>query len=118
MKGDRVQLEQVVLNLVMNAIDAMREAGSHSKEIVVRSRREGTNEVLVSVEDNGMGIERGFAEKIFDPFFTTKPQGIGMGLSISRSIVESHQGRLWAAPGLRDGAVLLFTVRVDSQEGR
>jgi C4-dicarboxylate-specific signal transduction histidine kinase len=117
-RADRVQLEQVILNLVMNAIDATRELESHSKTIVVRSRREGPNEVLVSVEDNGAGIGPEFAEKIFDPFFTTKPQGIGMGLSISRSIVESHQGRLWSAPGLRDGAILLFTVRIDSKEGR
>jgi C4-dicarboxylate-specific signal transduction histidine kinase len=117
-RADRVQLEQVILNLVMNAIDAMREVESHSKEIVVRSRREGTDEVLVSVEDNGVGIRSEFAEKIFDPFFTTKLQGIGMGLSISRSIVEAHQGRLWCAPGLREGAILLFTVRIDSKEGR
>jgi len=114
-KADRVQLEQVILNLVMNAIDAMRGTENSSRKIVVRSRREGADEVLVSVEDNGIGIGPEFAEKIFDPFFTTKPQGIGMGLSISRSIIESHQGRLWYAPGLRDGAILLFTVRIDSQ---
>jgi signal transduction histidine kinase len=117
-RADRVQLEQVILNLVMNAIDAMRGTSGYSKEIVIRSRTEGLREVLVSVEDSGVGIGPEFAEKIFDPFFTTKPQGIGMGLSISRSIVESHHGRLWAVPGRLEGAILVFTVRIDSQEGR
>jgi C4-dicarboxylate-specific signal transduction histidine kinase len=115
-KADRVQLEQVILNLAMNAIDAMRDTDETRKEIVIRSRREGVKEVLISVEDNGVGIESEFAEKIFDPFFTTKPQGIGMGLSISRSIIESHQGRLWHVPGRPSGAILCFTVRIDSEK--
>jgi C4-dicarboxylate-specific signal transduction histidine kinase len=116
-RADRVQLEQVILNLAMNAIDAMRETDNR-KEVVIRSRREGASEVLVSVEDSGVGIRPEIAEKIFDPFFSTKPQGIGMGLSVSRSIIESHQGRLWCAAGRPDGAILQFTVRIDSQEGR
>lgn len=116
--ADRVQLEQVILNLVMNAVDAMRGTGSSSKEVVIRSHRESSSEVLVSVEDSGVGIAPEIAERIFDPFFTTKPQGIGMGLSVCRSIVESHNGRLWAVPGHAKGAILQFTVRIDSREER
>jgi C4-dicarboxylate-specific signal transduction histidine kinase len=111
-QGDRVQLEQVVLNLVINAVDALRET-TDRKEIAIVSRREGPTEVLVSVEDSGSGISPEIAEKIFDPFFTTKSHGIGMGLSISRSIVESHGGRLWAEPRLPSGAIFQFTLRID-----
>jgi C4-dicarboxylate-specific signal transduction histidine kinase len=111
-KGDRVQLEQVILNLVINAIDAMRETTT-GKEVVIISRMEGSTEVLVSVEDNGIGVSSEIAQKIFDPFFTTKSKGIGMGLSISRSIVEAHGGRLWTGPHRSDGATFQFTLRVD-----
>lgn len=109
-KGDRIQLEQVILNLIINAIDALREA-PHRREIIVRSRPEGSM-VLVTVEDSGRGISTEIMANIFDPFFTTKPQGIGMGLSISRSIVESHGGRLWAEPLLPHGTKFQFTVRI------
>jgi C4-dicarboxylate-specific signal transduction histidine kinase len=109
-KGDRVQLEQVVLNLVINAIDALREARK-TGEVLITSRREGSAEVLVSVEDSGMGVSAEIAGRIFDPFFTTKSHGIGMGLSISRSIVESHGGRLWAESRRLDGAIFRFTIR-------
>ena len=112
--GDRVQLQQVVLNLVMNAIDAMSGITSRPKEILIRSRREGTAGVRITVEDSGVGLTLETAEKVFHPFFTTKPQGIGMGLSISRSIVESHAGRLWAVPRPSGGAVFQFTVPVGS----
>lgn len=115
-RADRVQLEQVILNLIVNAIAAMRESENPVREVVIRSRREGPNEVHVSVQDTGLGIRPEIAERIFDPFFSTKPQGIGMGLSVSRSIVESHQGRLWSEPGVRDGAILQFTFRIDSQQ--
>jgi C4-dicarboxylate-specific signal transduction histidine kinase len=116
-KADRIQLEQVMLNLVMNAIDAVRETSNRPKEVVISSRKEGPTEVLVSIEDSGGGISAETAEKIFDPFFTTKPHGIGMGLSISRSIIESHEGRLWAVPGRPDGAIFQFTIRIGLQEG-
>jgi len=113
-RGDRVQLQQVVLNLVVNAIDAMRESSPASREILIRSQHEGASGIRVSVEDQGPGFTVESTDKIFDPFFTTKPQGIGMGLSISRSIIESHQGRLWAAPGPFGGAIVQFTLPVGS----
>ena len=111
-EADRVQLQQVILNLVINAMDALSEASTPGKEIVIRSRRQGTNELLIVVEDCGAGIRSESFDKIFDPFFTTKPHGIGMGLSISRSIVESHQGRLWASPNPSGGAILQFTLPI------
>src|SRR5581483_4397669 len=107
---DRIQLQQVILNLVMNAMDAFSEGSTPGKKIVIRSRQQGTNELLIAVEDCGAGIRPETLDKIFDPFFTTKPNGIGMGLSISRSIVESHRGRLWASPNPSGGAILQFTL--------
>jgi len=113
-KADRVQLEQVVLNLVMNAIDAMSLLTDSPREVVISSRKDGPTAILVIVEDCGRGVIPEIAEKIFEPFFTTKPQGIGMGLSISRSIVESHGGRLWAGPRPSGGAIFQFTIPVGS----
>ena len=113
-RGDRVQLQQVVLNLMMNGIDAMRDIREHSKEILVVSRKENSSGIRIVVEDCGVGISPETAEKIFEPFFTTKPEGIGMGLSISRSIVESHEGRLWATPRPGGGAIFQFTIPIGS----
>jgi PAS domain S-box-containing protein len=113
--GDRVQLQQVVLNLVMNGIEAMRGTNSGPKELRICTRKDSLEGVLVQVEDSGTGICPDIAGKIFDPFFTTKPQGIGMGLSISRSIVESHEGSLWASPRPSGGAIFQFTVPIESQ---
>jgi len=98
--GDRVQLQQVVMNLIVNSIEAMKDVDG-IREMVIKSRRAEDDEILVSVSDTGMGFSPQLAEQIFDPFFTTKPDGTGMGLRISRSIIESHGGRLWAvgAPG-------------------
>ena len=112
--GDRVQLQQVVLNLIMNGIEAMRGKAGRGREIWIRSCSEDPAGVRIVVEDCGVGLSPEIAEKIFQPFFTTKDQGIGMGLSISRSIVESHAGRLWAAPGPSGGAVFQFTVPIGS----
>lgn len=116
LKADRVQLQQVVLNLVMNAMDAVAEAAASQKEIIIRSRVEAEHEVLVSVEDSGAGLNPQTAGKIFEPFFTTKPHGIGMGLSISRSIVEAHEGRLWATPNPGAGAIFQFTLPATREE--
>jgi C4-dicarboxylate-specific signal transduction histidine kinase len=113
-RGDRVQLQQVVLNLIMNAMDAMQGTSDPAKEIWLRSRGEDSTGIRIVVDDCGVGLSAETAEKIFQPFFTTKEQGIGMGLSISRSIVESHAGRLWASPGASGGAVFQFTIPIES----
>jgi signal transduction histidine kinase len=114
--ADRVQLQQVVMNLILNGMDAMSGTGQDERELVVRSQKESGDQVLIAVEDSGAGIAPEAAEKIFDPFFTTKPHGIGVGLSISRSIVESHRGRLWAVPRPGGGTVFQFTLPVGAQE--
>jgi C4-dicarboxylate-specific signal transduction histidine kinase len=112
-KADRVQVQQVLLNLIVNAMEATRDVSDRPREIVVRSRRQSDAAIRVSVEDNGCGFAPGVAEKIFDPFFTTKPDGTGLGLSISRSLVESHRGRLWAEALPEGGSVFQFTLPVE-----
>jgi signal transduction histidine kinase len=107
-QGDRVQLQQVVMNLVMNGIDAMKEVDG-SRELMLASRLDGDGRVTVSVGDTGIGLPPD-AARIFDAFFTTKPHGTGMGLAISRTIVESHGGRLWASANSGRGAVFRFAL--------
>src|SRR3989454_3937539 len=109
-RGDRIQLQQLVLNLILNAVDAMSEPGGAPRELSISSRREGANEILVEVRDSGHGLSPRTTERIFDPFFTTKPDGMGMGLSISRSIVVAHGGRLWAMANEPRGAVFQFAL--------
>ena len=94
--GDRVQLQQVILNLVMNGIEAMTSLADRARELRIRSSKHESDRVLVAVQDSGIGIDGQNLEDIFDAFYTTKPQGMGMGLAISRSIVEDHGGQLWA----------------------
>lgn len=107
--ADRVQLQQVLMNLMINGIEAMRDAdGTH--ELTIRSKRMQNEEVVVSVTDSGVGLPRQQTEQIFNAFFTTKPYGTGMGLRISRSIVESHGGRLWAANNSSRGASFCFSL--------
>ena len=106
--GDRVQLQQVLINLIMNSIDAMRTITDRPRELLIKSGK-NPDGVLIQVQDSGSGLDPEQADRIFAPFFTTKPQGIGMGLSISRSIIESHGGRLWAVPG-PNGALFQFTL--------
>jgi C4-dicarboxylate-specific signal transduction histidine kinase len=106
--GDRVQLQQVILNLIMNSIDAMTSIKDR-RELHISSSRE-TESVLIRVRDSGIGIDPDKIDNLFDPFFTTKPDGIGMGLSISRSIIEAHGGKLWATPGSSPGAVFQLTL--------
>jgi PAS domain S-box-containing protein len=113
--GDGVQLQQVVINLVMNGIEAMHGLAHRPRELVIKSVR-SHNEVLIQVQDSGEGLNPEQREHIFEPFFTTKPQGIGMGLSISRSIVESHGGRLWAESG-PNGALFQFTLPAQMGNG-
>jgi PAS domain S-box-containing protein len=112
--GDRVQLQQVIINLVMNGIEAMQSVTDRPRELVVRSRQDGTQQVLVSVTDCGVGISAENADRLFNAFFTTKSSGMGMGLSICRSIMEAHGGQLWATANLPHGATLQFTLPVNA----
>jgi PAS domain S-box-containing protein len=112
--GDRVQLQQVLMNLMLNGIDAMKDADG-SRELIIKSQGAENEEVMVSVTDSGVGLPPQQAEKIFNAFFTTKPHGTGMGLRISRSIIESHGGRLWAADNSSRGATFCFTLRIKAQ---
>jgi len=112
-KGDRVQLQQVLLNLITNAIDSMA-ATDGVRMLCVKSKVHDSELVMVSVEDTGKGIEPKDIEQIFNPFFTTKSHGMGMGLSICRSIIEAHEGRLWATPNGSQGAVFQFILPVDT----
>jgi PAS domain S-box-containing protein len=107
--GDRVQLQQVLMNLIMNSIDAMKDVDD-TRELTIQSQRDEDRQVLISVSDTGVGLPPEQADKIFNAFFTTKTHGTGMGLRISRSIVESHGGRLWAADNSPHGATFQFTL--------
>lgn len=108
--GDRVQLQQVILNLVMNGVEAMASVTDRPRDLLISSRQHASNQVLVAVKDSGIGIERENLEEVFSAFYTTKAQGMGMGLAISRSIVEDHGGRLWAEPSDGPGTTFQFTV--------
>jgi signal transduction histidine kinase len=108
--GDRVQLQQVLLNLIMNGMEAMSSLADGRRELLIYSRLHESNQVLVGVQDSGIGIEPENLKKIFDPFYTTKSQGMGMGLAICRSIVENHGGKLWASPNDGRGATFQFTL--------
>ena len=107
--ADRVQLQQVLLNLILNGIDAMKDVGG-ARELTVQSRLSRDGGATVSVRDHGVGLPSLQSDNIFNAFVTTKPHGTGMGLSISRSIVESHEGRLWAAPNEPRGATFAFSL--------
>lgn len=106
--GDRVQLEQVIINLVMNGLEAMAGVNDRPRELVIRTETPQPGRVRVTVEDSGVGLDPGHVDQVFNAFFTTKPAGMGMGLSISRTIVETHGGRLWAIPNPVHGATFEF----------
>jgi C4-dicarboxylate-specific signal transduction histidine kinase len=108
--GDRVQLQQVIVNLILNGIEAMSDVAGRERRLVIRSEMPNSDQVLVAVEDSGIGIDPKNEKRIFDAFFTTKAQGMGMGLSISHSIIESHGGRLWASRNSDYGATIQFTL--------
>jgi len=111
--GDRIQLQQVVLNLLTNAIEAMRDVADRRRELVISARRHDGDAdagVLVAVQDAGVGFERAGLDQLFEALYTTKPDGLGMGLSISRSIILSHGGRLWATPNADYGATFQFVL--------
>jgi signal transduction histidine kinase len=107
--ADRVQLQQVLMNLMLNGIEAMNETGG---VLTVKTGRGEGGQMLISVSDTGVGLPAGRADEIFNAFFTTKPQGSGMGLAISHSIVESHDGRLWATSNDGRGATFHFTLPI------
>jgi len=104
-----VQLQQVMLNLIINAIEAMTGISDGSRQLLIGTKN-ASDEVLVTVQDSGLGLNRDSLENLFDAFYTTKPDGMGMGLSICRSIVEAHGGRLWADSRDGPGAIFQFTL--------
>ena len=108
--GDRIQLQQVILNLMINAIDAMNGISDAPRELLIACAKEDSETVLVAVRDSGPGLDPGSLDRLFHAFYTTKPQGMGLGLAISRSIVEAHGGRLWATANESSGAVFQFTL--------
>jgi signal transduction histidine kinase len=108
--GDRVQLQQVVLNLVLNAADAMRDVQDRARDLLIATTREDPAGVRLSVRDSGTGIDTQSLEKIFEAFYTTKTTGMGIGLSISRSIIQNHQGRLWASANEGPGSTVSFFI--------
>jgi len=110
--GDRVQLQQVVINLLINGVEAMAPIMDRPRELLIRSQHDA-GQVHVAVRDSGIGIDSKTAEQLFSAFFTTKPSGMGMGLSISRSIIRAHGGRLWASPNPDHGAAFQFTVPIN-----
>jgi C4-dicarboxylate-specific signal transduction histidine kinase len=114
-QGDRVQLQQVVLNLILNAVEAMSSVDGARRELSISTERRGADEVLVAVRDSGPGIDPEHLERVFDSFYTTKPSGIGLGLSICRSIIDAHGGRLWAAANEPRGAAFQFTLPAGNQ---
>jgi signal transduction histidine kinase len=111
-QGDRIQLQQVMLNLIVNAIDAMSGTGGGARELLISTGKDASNAVVVAVRDSGSGLDLESLNRLFDPFYTTKPSGMGMGLSICRSIIESHGGRIWAAANVPQGAAFSFTLPV------
>jgi C4-dicarboxylate-specific signal transduction histidine kinase len=111
--GDRIQLQQVILNLIRNASDAMAGIDDRPRNMLIRTEREGRDRVRVTVRDVGMGVDRQSMDELFDAFYTTKSGGMGIGLSVSRSIVERHHGRLWAEPN--DGPGTTFSFSIPSQ---
>src|SRR5262249_22524097 len=114
-QADRVQLEQVILNLVINAVEAM--SGSEgSRQLLIRTGKDASGGVLVAVQDCGPGLSPETFDRLFETFYTTKPDGMGMGLSICRSIVEAHGGRLWTAPHDGPGATFQFTLPIHGED--
>jgi signal transduction histidine kinase len=116
--GDRVQLQQVILNLVMNGVEAMASVADRPRELLIYSHQDGSDKILVAVRDSGTELHSENLDRFFEPFFSTKPKGMGMGLAISRSIIESHGGRLWAVPNDGPGVTFTFALPVESASAR
>src|SRR5205823_10346666 len=116
-QGDRVQVQQVILNLILNAVEAMGSVEAGARELLISTKQNETNSIVVAVRDSGPGIDPEHLERVFEAFYTTKSSGVGMGLSICRSIIEAHQGRLWASAKVPRGAVFQFTVPASPDTG-
>jgi len=114
--GESVHLQQVLLNLIVNGMDALDEAKSDDRRVAVTAALDGTNTVEIAVSDSGPGVPADKLKNIFDPFFTTKPNGMGIGLPISRTIIEAHNGRLWAENGNAGGASFRFTLPIAKKD--
>ena len=114
--GNRVQLQQVLLNLLVNGMDAMDDVNDRARRLTIVSKRDDTDAVTVEVRDCGIGLDPAATERLFEAFYTTKPDGIGIGLSISRSIIEAHGGHLWAEPNAPHGAIFRFSLPVAAEE--
>jgi signal transduction histidine kinase len=117
-RGDRVQLQQVILNLAMNGIDAMKDVADRPRELWIRSHSHEVGAVLVAVEDNGTGLDAKNVERVFEAFYTTKAEGMGMGLSISRSIIAAHGGQLWPSTNGEHGTTFQFTLPTEDTDNR
>ena len=113
--GDRIQLQQVILNLVMNAIEAMSEVSPTQRKLLIASVKDGSNGVLVRIEDSGIGLDGESLDRLFEAFFTTKARGMGMGLAVSQTILQAHGGRLWATPNASHGATFQFTLPANNE---
>ena len=116
-RGDRIQLQQVIINLVVNGMQAMATVRDRERVLIMRTQHHQSDQVLVAVEDVGIGIKPENANRLFGAFYTTKPDGLGMGLSICRSIIEGHGGRVWAAPNAGHGMTFQFTISAYGQRG-
>jgi signal transduction histidine kinase len=114
-RGDRVQLQQVILNLIVNGLEAIAKSKDGTRELIVRSDQDEDGKLIIAVSDSGEGVDAANLEHVFDAFFTTKPDGMGMGLAISRTIFEAHGGRLWATSNSPKGAVFQFTLPANAE---
>jgi signal transduction histidine kinase len=114
-RGDRLQVQEVLLNLEMNGIEAMQAVTDRPRELWIRTQPYESDTVLVTVQDTGIGLDPQSMTRLFESFYTTKPEGMGLGLSISRSIIEAHGGRLWATPNNGPGATFQFTLPAESE---
>jgi signal transduction histidine kinase len=114
-RGDRVQLQQVILNLIVNGLEAIAKNKDGARELIVSSKQDEAEHVVIAVSDSGEGLDAANLDHVFDAFFTTKPDGMGMGLAISRTIIEAHGGRLWASANSPQGAVFQFTLPANAE---
>jgi len=114
-RGDRIQLQQVIINLAVNGMQAMAAIRDRDRLLILRTQRHQSDQVLVAIEDVGAGINPENAARLFSAFYTTKPNGLGMGLSICRSIIEAHGGKVWASPNVGPGTTFQFTISASGQ---